>query len=87
MTAWFERAACRGMDAELFFPARGEMPREALAVCRRCDVANQCLDYCLSLPAVNELPPQGVWGGTTMNERKKLGMRGAWQANEKGKVA
>ncbi len=51
--AWWERAACRSADPEMFFPLSGSGAEtladiaRAKAVCRSCAVREQCLDYAL----------------------------------------
>jgi WhiB family transcriptional regulator, redox-sensing transcriptional regulator len=71
----WERAACRTADPELFFPIGGggagiaEIAR-AKAVCGRCPVREQCLDY-----AVESRQAHGVWGGTTVDERRAIAAR------------
>jgi WhiB family redox-sensing transcriptional regulator len=61
--------ACRQADPELFFPiatAKGPAARQveaAKAVCAACAVRAKCLSYAL------EGMPDGIWGGTTMEER------------------
>lgn len=66
---WRDRAACKGMDPALFFPGRGECAPEADAACARCPVADPCLEYAISKPFTNML---GVWGGTSVNARRKM---------------
>jgi WhiB family redox-sensing transcriptional regulator len=66
---WMSRGACRQADPELFFPiaVTGPAARQvemAKAVCRRCSVRSNCLSYAL------EAMPEGVWGGTTLEERR-----------------
>lgn len=63
----WRRAACRGEDPELFDEQRYEL--FARAVCRRCPIHQQCLDYALR-HAVS-----GVWGGTIDAERAQLRRR------------
>ncbi len=70
--SWPERAACRepAVDPEWFFPVAetGPSAREvaaAKAVCARCPVAAQCLDW-----AIRAGEPAGIWGGTTPEERR-----------------
>lgn len=67
--AWMLQAACRGMDPALFFPPRGgnEQCREALAVCDRCPVRAECLDYALSEPSL-----VGIWGGASDRARRRM---------------
>jgi WhiB family transcriptional regulator, redox-sensing transcriptional regulator len=43
---WHQRAACRGVDPDLFFPERGSRRYvEALAYCAGCEVRSQCLAF------------------------------------------
>lgn len=67
--AWHQRAACRGMGAEGFFPIRGEVMkfRQARVVCEGCEVRSECLGAALD---TNERT--GVWGGTSDRERRAL---------------
>lgn len=65
---WMLRGACRGEDPELFFPISAAGPalaqvRSAKAVCGRCPVQPDCLSYALITR------PDGIWGGTTREER------------------
>jgi hypothetical protein len=48
---------------ELFFPSRGKSAAQAKSFCRDCPVRLECLEFSL---IYNE---QGVFGGTTENER------------------
>lgn len=64
---WRELALCREIDGDLWFPELGESVREAKAVCGRCPVRAECLDYAL---AHNEV--FGVWGGLSVLERRAL---------------
>lgn len=67
-TSWRQHAASRGIDPELFFPAAGAGEgAEAKAVCARCPVAEQCLDFALM---GNER--YGIWGGTSERDRRRL---------------
>lgn len=66
---WRDRAECRGMDPERFHAA-GTVPAEIRAVCQRCPVRDDCLDYALSTRQAH-----GVWGGLTTNERAALARR------------
>jgi len=64
---WAVFAACKDEPSMKFFPENREEEREALAVCGRCPVVDDCLAHAL---ATNER--FGVWGGTTERERRKL---------------
>lgn len=70
---WQRQAACRGSarHAWTFFPTAercvGQIAR-AKAVCSTCPVARECLDFALSAPE----PLDGIWGGTTAAERRRM---------------
>lgn len=71
---WTDRAACRaaGTDPDLFFPVgeTGLAARQVAAakeVCARCPVIDLCRDW-----AVRTGEPEGIWGGTTPDERRRL---------------
>lgn len=68
---WWQAAACRTADPDIFFPVSAHGPgREdiarAKAVCARCPVRRQCLQFALATHQVH-----GVWGGTTEEERER----------------
>ena len=65
--AWHQHGACRGADPNLFFPERGESVKEAKAVCARCPVRAECLEYALENHEV-----VGIWGGLSARERRQL---------------
>jgi WhiB family redox-sensing transcriptional regulator len=64
---WTDRAACRGTDTEIFFPANADEEAEALSICATCPVRAQCLDY-----AVRNRETYGIWGGTTPEQRRRM---------------
>lgn len=75
MTDWTDRAACRGVDPELFFPVGTSGPAlrqtdAAKKVCRRCPVIAECLTW-----ALDTGQEYGVLGGTTEDERAALKRR------------
>jgi WhiB family redox-sensing transcriptional regulator len=66
---WWDLAACRTADPELFFPVTESGPgvrqvAQAKAMCAACGVRLQCLDF-----ATTTRQAHGVWGGTTERER------------------
>jgi WhiB family redox-sensing transcriptional regulator len=70
--SWTDRAACRDEDPELFFPISMTGPgraqaEEAKAVCGRCPVRQECLEYALATGQES-----GIWGGLTEDERRAL---------------
>lgn len=69
---WRQKAACIDEDPELFFPVGTTGPaleqlERAKAVCHRCDVIDQCLEWALE---TNQ--DAGVWGGASEDERRAL---------------
>jgi WhiB family transcriptional regulator, redox-sensing transcriptional regulator len=74
---WWSLAACQQADPDIFFPVSGTGPSRAQlmgakAVCARCPVRSDCLRYALAAG-----PVQGVWGGTSEEERRLLRQREA----------
>lgn len=67
MSDWRAEAACRGAGPALWFPEPPHNAPDAKAVCRKCPVRAECLDYALSCG-----PMPGVWGGTSERERRGL---------------
>lgn len=67
--SWRQRAACRDVDPELFFPPLGDRyaAADAREVCARCPVRDACLEW-----AMDAGVEYGVWGGLTGHERKAL---------------
>ncbi len=64
---WQERAACFGLDPEIFFPTTEEEAGLALSYCSACSVRELCLAW-----AVKNGERYGVWGGTTEQTRRRL---------------
>ncbi len=64
---WFDRGLCAQVDGETFFPEKGVPVAPARSICARCDVQQECLDY-----AVDNRIADGVWGGLTGRERRKI---------------
>ena len=65
--SWRQHAACRGADPDIFYPATDEEAEEAKAVCATCPVRQACLEYALA-----NRERDGVWGGLTERERRRL---------------
>jgi WhiB family redox-sensing transcriptional regulator len=71
------QAACREEDPELFFAIGESGPallqiEEAKAVCRRCPVVAQCLQWALETGQ-----DAGVWGAKSEDERRAMKRRAA----------
>jgi WhiB family redox-sensing transcriptional regulator len=65
--SWHRHAACRGLDAAIFYPASEDQALVAKEVCDLCPVQSECLEYALG---VRE--KEGVWGGATEAERRRI---------------
>jgi WhiB family redox-sensing transcriptional regulator len=65
--AWHAQAACRGMAPETFVVPIGAPTAPARAICEGCSVRGECLSYALADPSL-----QGVWAGTTAQERRTM---------------
>lgn len=64
---WHAEGNCLGVDAEVFFPERGDMVgfRTAVAICEGCPVKAQCLEENLD-------EKDGVYAGLSGAERRRL---------------
>ena len=76
---WYDNAACRDEDPELFFPIRSSGPavrqlQQAKPVCAGCPVQRPCLEW-----AVRTSIDYGVWGGLGEDERRSVKRRTARQ--------
>jgi WhiB family transcriptional regulator, redox-sensing transcriptional regulator len=65
--AWRQRASCRGVDPDIFYPISDEEADEAKAICAACAVRETCLEY-----ALTNRERDGVWGGATERERRRM---------------
>lgn len=71
---WIDKKVCTPATLELFFKADEERPSKkrtadeeaALAICARCPVSGNCLEYALNHFEV------GIWGGTTTDMRRSI---------------
>jgi WhiB family redox-sensing transcriptional regulator len=66
---WRSKAACAGLAPEIFYPSSEEEvdAEPAKVVCAGCSVREACLEFAL---AVRE--KDGVWGGATERERRRI---------------
>ena len=69
-TEWRELGACVTIDPELFFPVAvegvslGQAEDTARQICAGCHVQRQCLQFAIEMGEMD-----GIWGGTTPEER------------------
>ena len=64
---WRKHAACRGIDPDVLYPVSDEEADEAKAICDQCAVREACLEHALA-----NREREGVWGGTTERERRRI---------------
>ena len=64
---WRSKAACQGLDPEIFYPLDDEDGDEAKAVCDGCPVREACLEH-----ALGYREKEGVWGGASERERRRI---------------
>jgi WhiB family redox-sensing transcriptional regulator len=64
---WRQRAACRGVDPDIFYPVSDEEAEDAKAICAQCPVQRACLEWALA-----HRESDGVWGGATERERRRI---------------
>lgn len=74
---WMDYASCAEVVPDLFFVEPNQRADAELAkqFCRRCPVRKQCLEYAVANKFVD-----GIWGGTTGNERARI-----WRAKKSEK--
>jgi WhiB family redox-sensing transcriptional regulator len=68
---WRVRGSCVQTDPGAFFPEQADQTAAAVAMCGKCAVSGHCLAAALATAE-----PEGVWGGTTPAERRR--MRVVW---------
>ena len=64
---WRQHGACNGLDPSIFFPDSEEASDEAKSICSECMVRVSCLEHALA-----RREKDGVWGGTTEKERRRI---------------
>lgn len=65
---WHRDALCREYDASLWFPTRGRPTSQAIEICRRCGVREECLAEAIEDPALDH----GVRGGVPARSRAAM---------------
>ncbi len=66
-SSWRHRAACRGVDPDVFYPPSDEDAEPAKAICAQCPVRQACLEHALA-----NRERDGIWGGATERERRRI---------------
>ena len=66
--AWQDDALCAQTDPDIFLPDKGGSTRDAKRICAACPVRQECLDFALA----QESNPAGIWGGRSVQERRKM---------------
>ncbi len=66
-TTWRASGACQGLDPDIFYPESEDNCEHAIAICETCQVRIACLNY-----ALDTREKQGVWGGASARERRRL---------------
>ena len=67
VATWRRRAACRGVDPEVFYPVTDEDAGTAKSICATCPVREACLEHALSArerEGSGEAPPRGSVAGS-----------------------
>jgi WhiB family redox-sensing transcriptional regulator len=71
---WREKAACKNLDINLFFPdteRQSALSRKnnlkVKSICKKCPVQTNCIAY-----AMDNQIEYGMWGGFSSLERKEL---------------
>ena len=72
---WLDRAACIGIDVDVFFPLGQETrssskDSQAKQICTTCPVLPACRDWSLDVA-----PEFGIFGGLTPEERRRIHIR------------
>jgi WhiB family redox-sensing transcriptional regulator len=63
---WKDSALCAQADPDEWFPERTS-PTAAIATCRRCPVATECLES-----ALRDDERYGIWGGLLPHQREEI---------------
>lgn len=69
---WRANASCKDLPKNLFHPVGQADTSYAMAVCTRCPVKEECLQY-----AQDNKIDFGIWGGVTEEERSRRPRRKA----------
>jgi WhiB family redox-sensing transcriptional regulator len=71
---WRSRSLCSELPVDeataMFFPSKGQTTKAAKALCDRCPVRPECLEFALADVDAFRF---GVWGGTSSRDRRRIG--------------
>ena len=67
LNQWRVRGACNGLDPTIFYPEDEDNANEAKDICSECSVRVACLEH-----ALMSREKDGVWGGATSKERRRI---------------
>ncbi|WP_395725793.1 WhiB family transcriptional regulator [Nakamurella sp.] len=67
------RAACRGHDPELWFPAPTQDRSVAVGLCRGCPIRESCEQWAMASLA------SGIWGGVLFDRGRPDGANTKWR--------
>lgn len=74
---WYEKASCKGVDSQVFFPEvlgdqqEGRIWDKARAYCKQCPVIVDCLKFVIPFEHGSG-KRNGMWGGMTPKERERF---------------
>ncbi|NUP17372.1 MAG: WhiB family transcriptional regulator, partial [Streptomyces sp.] len=72
---------CRTTDPELWFSRTSADRTRAVALCRECPIQTACAQY-----ALDNRDVRGVWGGTTLAERRSFHDGRPWRFDDEGRL-
>lgn len=73
-SSWRDRALCRGMPLDFFFPNHGgKIPKKTYETCAACPVRAECRAEAdkPAWPEDQPFGPWGIWGGVSADERER----------------
>lgn len=69
--AWQEQALCAQSDPDAWFPEKGASSAMAKAICWRCPVQPECLEFVMH-PDNADVARFGIWAGLSERDRRRL---------------
>lgn len=71
MSGWRDKAACRDMDPDLFFPTTSSEERLALKACAQCPAICECARYAAEHALINGYPAARRMGWREQEQKKE----------------